>query len=62
MSDAQSPVEYDPDAHYRVRLTRPVTVIGVRLLPLDAHVMRGDFLSLVIAEAGADVVDSAERL
>ena len=57
-----TPAAYEPGAVYRVALTRPITVARVALLPISTHDMSGEFLNRVIEEAGADAVDTAERL
>ncbi len=58
MPDLPDPI--DPDALYRVDLTRPTVIGGVKL-PVRGRVsVRGDLLARLIAEEGADVVRSAQ--
>lgn len=61
-ASAPQPPAYEPERQYQVVLKRPVIILGVRFLPRDKHVMRGDFLNLAIAENGADAIASAIAL
>jgi hypothetical protein len=57
-----APPPYDPEAFYRVTLTRPLTVLGgLKLLPLDPHDIVGSLLNSIILEHGADVIHAADR-
>lgn len=50
---------YEPETEYQVTLARPVTVYGQQFLPLHQHTIRGDTLTLIVQENGADVVAAA---
>lgn len=54
MSAAQT---YDDNAQYDVKLSRPVSVGAIRLLPGSMHIIKGKFLNRLIAENGEDIVD-----
>ena len=56
------PDAIDPDARYVVRIARPLTVGGARLLPREDHTMTGAFLRAVIDEEGRDAVRRADIL
>lgn len=51
---------YQDDATYRVKLMRPVTYRGAPLAALPVHTMTGRALKAIIAEHGADAIDTAE--
>ena len=51
---------HDPAVLYRVQITRPVTVLGLRLLPLHEHTLTGALLDALVDQEGDDVVHSAE--
>ena len=54
---------YEPDAEYSVRLTRPVTVAGGKIIrPLYDVVFRGAYLTKLVAKEGQDVIDTANRI
>lgn len=57
MADLPDPI--DPAAMYRVEMARIVTVDGVRLPVRGAVTVRGDLLTRVIDQEGADSVRSA---
>lgn len=53
---------FEPDAEYRVRLKRPVTIAGGRVLkPLNEHVIRGAYLAKIVAREGEDAIDRADK-
>lgn len=53
------PPTIDPAATYRVVLTRPAMVAGIKFLPRGELTLRGDMLTRLIEEA-ADAVHSAD--
>jgi hypothetical protein len=57
---ATSPGPFDPETIYDVRLTRTVMVGRARIKPLGAHQMTGATLNAIVAEEGADAIDSAD--
>jgi hypothetical protein len=59
---AKTPVTYEPEAEYRVQLSKVVELFGRKLLPRDELVIAGSALNLIVKEHGADVVESAERV
>lgn len=50
---------YEPATIYDVRIARPVSTAGVKLLPRQRHEMTGVFLNDLVAREGADVVSDA---
>jgi hypothetical protein len=62
MAKSATPV-YEPEAEYKVKLARPVTIAGGRVLrPLNEHIFRGAYLTKLVAKEGSDVVDTADRV
>jgi hypothetical protein len=54
---------YEPDAEYSVRLTRPITIAGGKIIrPLNAVTFRGSYLTKIVAKEGEDVIASSERV
>lgn len=53
---------YDAATTYAVRLARPATVAGHKLLPRHRHEMTGEFLTTLTETEGADIVASATAL
>jgi hypothetical protein len=51
---------FDPETIYDVRLSRTVMVGRARIKPLGVHQMTGATLNAIVAEEGADAIDSAE--
>ncbi|MBB3996876.1 hypothetical protein [Aureimonas pseudogalii] len=51
---------YDEETIFRVKLMRPVTYRGAPLTALPVHQMTGRALNAIVAQEGADVVDTAE--
>ncbi len=51
--------QIDDGAVYAVKLSRPVTYKGAKLLPLPVHDMTGAAMKFIIEQDGADdVIDS----
>ena len=59
MAKAPKPPAYEPAATYDVRLNAVVRVGRLRLLPINRHQIVGAALNEVVAEYGADVIESA---
>ena len=54
---------FEPDAEYRVKLTRPVTIAGGKVIrPLNEVVFRGAYLTKLVAKEGSDAIDTADRI
>jgi hypothetical protein len=51
---------YEPERIYDVRLARAVKVGAATIRPLGAHQMTGATLTAIVAEQGADAIDSAK--
>lgn len=56
------PTTIDPDARYRIRITKPVKIGIAQLLPRDTHDVLGSILQTLIAEHGPNVIHSADPL
>ncbi|WP_262027571.1 hypothetical protein [Microvirga sp. Mcv34] len=50
---------FDEGTAYNVKLKEPVFYRKAKLLPLPVHTMTGAALNEIVAEYGADVIDSA---
>ena len=60
---AKTTPTYEPDAEYSVRLTRPVTVAGGKIIrPLSPVTFRGAYLTKLVAKEGTDVIDTADKI
>ena len=59
MAKSTTPPAYEPEALYDVRLTGIVRVGRLRLLPINRHQIVGAALNAVVAEYGAEVIESA---
>lgn len=58
-----TPTAYEPDARYRVRLTRPITIAGGKIIrPLNEVEFRGAYLTKIVAKEGEDAIASSERI
>lgn len=54
---------FEAEAQYKVRLKRPVTIAGGRVLkPLHEQVFKGSYLTKIVAAEGEDVIDDAIKL
>lgn len=62
MTDQSTAPAYEPEARYRVRVSRPVQLGAFRYLPRDDLRIIGAALNAMIEENGADVVTSADRI
>ena len=60
-ADAPAPA-YELGKTYDVRLRKPCTVGAFKHLPLHDHTMTGKYLMKLIAENGADAVESADPI
>ncbi|HWW46542.1 MAG TPA: hypothetical protein VNZ94_01730 [Xanthobacteraceae bacterium] len=58
MAESPSAPAYEPALQYDVVLKAPVTISGLKFLPLDQHEMSGAFLNRIVAEH-PDAVESA---
>ena len=62
MAKTKAPT-YDADAEYSVKLTRPITIAGGRILrPINEQIFRGSYLKKIIDREGADVIDRANPI
>jgi hypothetical protein len=59
MTEAALPA-YEAETNYRVELKTAARVAGIRFLPRGELTMRGDMLTRLIEENGADVVLAAQ--
>lgn len=60
---AKTPKTFEPDAEYRVKLSRPVSIVpGRTLRPLNEQTFNGAFLQKIVDREGSDVIDTAERV
>jgi hypothetical protein len=53
---------YEPEATYSITLSRLVVYGHARLIPRGEIYVRGDALTKIVEENGADVILSANRL
>lgn len=60
MTEPNQAAAYESGRVYLVRLTRAVTWGRAKFLPLPEHEMNGDVLNDIVAEHGAEVIDSAK--
>jgi hypothetical protein len=53
---------YEPDATYNIKLSRLVVFGHARLIPRGEILVKGNALTRIVKENGADVILSAERI
>lgn len=51
---------YEPGKRYTFRLRRTVKIQGCRLARAESHKALGSFINQIVAQEGADIVDSSK--